>query len=154
MEKIVYSPIGVVHSPFTKKWKTPVQPVFAKDIKGTIEIFPEFEEGLKDLDGFSHIIVLFHLHKSSAVSLQLTPFVNKVERGVFATRAPMRPNGIGMSVVRLDKIEQNILHIRDLDMLDGTPVLDIKPYFPKCADVISPKYGWLENHINAFKFKK
>ncbi len=128
----------------------PIQPIGAKGIKGTIEIFPEFQEGLRDLDCFSHIILLYHFHLSKEYKLQVQPFLEDEIHGVFATRAPKRPNQIGLSIVRLDKIEKNILHISNVDIIDGTPLLDIKPFIPEfdCFDIDKNiKYGWLKNRV-------
>jgi len=118
--KISYNSIGVVHSPFKKIDGTPIQPSAAKDIKGTIELREELVDGLKDLDGFSHIILLYHFHLSKEYSLSIVPFLDDTSHGVFATRAPRRPNSIGLSVVKLVKIEKHILHIENVDVVDGT----------------------------------
>lgn len=141
MINIVYKPIGVVHSPFTVAKGTPAQPV-ASQAAGTIELLPELVEGLIDLDGFSHIIVIYHLHLSAFTSLTVVPFLDTIPHGVFATRSPSRPNGIGFSVVELNRIEGNILYINDIDMLDGTPVLDIKPFVPVFDVRQANRTGW------------
>jgi tRNA-Thr(GGU) m(6)t(6)A37 methyltransferase TsaA len=148
MKEVRYSPIGVVHSPYRQPSGTPVQPTAAKDVRGTVEIFPEYVEGLKDMKGFSHIVLLYHFHLSKGCSLLVKPYMDVVERGVFATRAPRRPNPIGLSVVRLDKIEGNKLDIRDVDIVDGTPLLDIKPHVPQ-FDLRSgeTRIGWLEKRV-------
>ena len=140
-------PIGVIRTPFKEPKGTPIQASAGKDVEATIEVFPEFEEGLKDLDGFSHIVVLFHLHLSKGYSLTVTPFMDDVERGVFATRAPARPNQIGLSIVRLEKVEGNVLHIKDVDMVDGTPLLDIKPYTREFDAREDIRIGWLEGKV-------
>jgi len=150
MEKIEFKPIGIIHSPFKEPKGMPIQPAGAKGIKGTIEVFPEFQDGLKDLDGFSHIILLFHFHLSKSYNLKVMPYMEDEIRGVFATRAPRRPNQIGLSIVRLDKIEDNILHISNVDIIDGTPLLDIKPFVPKfdCFDIdVNTKVGWLKKRV-------
>ena len=141
---IEYRPIGLIHSPFEKPAGMPIQPTGAGGICGTAEVFPEFATGLKDLDGFSHIILLYHFHRSGAPELVIEPFLDSQPRGVFATRAPMRPNPIGISVVRLTKIVANILHIENVDILDGTPLLDIKPYVPAFDHHPVERFGWLE----------
>jgi tRNA-Thr(GGU) m(6)t(6)A37 methyltransferase TsaA len=141
-QTISYRPIGVVHSPHTEPQQTPVQPVFAQGIDGTVEVFDEFAEGLDDLDAFSHIYLVFHMHRSPGVQLKVTPYLDDEPRGVFATRGPWRPNPVGFSVVRLLGREGNTLRVRDVDILDGSPLLDIKPYvarFDTRADVSS---GW------------
>lgn len=143
--KIEYTPIGIVHSPFTAIKGTPIQPSRAKDAAGTVELHPEFVEGLADLDGFSHIILLCHLHRSGGYKLKVIPFLDNQLRGLFATRAPRRPNPIGLSVVRLVAINGNTLEIRGVDLLDGTPVLDIKPYVGEFDDRVQTRVGWLED---------
>lgn len=143
MKKIVYQPIGIIHSPFQNIQGMPIQPTGAKGIAGTIEIYPEFAEGLKDLEGFSHIILIYHFHLSKGYSLKVKPFMDENYRGVFATRAPKRPNPIGISIVRLVRIEDTIIHIEDIDIIDGTPLLDIKPYVPEFDVQEIEKIGWL-----------
>lgn len=141
---IKYKPIGIVHSPFSALDGMPIQPAGATGIRGTVEVFPEYQDGLKDLEGFSHIIVLYHFHRSTDFELQVVPFLDSELRGVFATRAPKRPNPIGLSVVKLQKIRGNILHIENVDILDGTPLLDVKPYVPEFDEQTSVRTGWLE----------
>ena len=148
MHEIKYKPIGIIHSPFKEPKGTPIQPAGAKDIEGTIEVFPEYAEGLKDVEGFSHIILIFHFHLSRGVSLTAKPYMDNEERGVFAIRGPRRPNPIGISIVRLVRVEENILHIKDLDMIDGTPLLDIKPYVPEFDVQEVTKIGWLEKNVH------
>jgi tRNA-Thr(GGU) m(6)t(6)A37 methyltransferase TsaA len=142
--RIEYRPIGRVHSPFTEMEDTPIQPSRARGAAGTVEVFPEYEEGLADLDGFSHIVLLCHLHRSSGYRLKVVPFLDTELRGLFATRAPRRPNPIGLSVVRLIGIEKNILSVADIDLIDGTPVLDIKPFVGEFDDRQDVRTGWLE----------
>lgn len=142
--KIEYQPIGVVHSPFQKPAGMPIQPGGASGIAGTVEVFEEFAAGLKDLEGFSHIILLYHFHRSPGSELRVVPFLDSVPRGVFATRAPRRPNPIGLSVVKLTRIAGRTLHIENVDILDGTPLLDIKPYVPDFDHPPSCRIGWLE----------
>jgi tRNA-Thr(GGU) m(6)t(6)A37 methyltransferase TsaA len=141
--EISYRPIGIIHSPFANIEGMPIQPTGASGIRGTVEVFPEFAEGLKDLEGFSHIILLYHFHRVQEAKLVVTPFMDSQPRGVFATRAPNRPNPIGLSIVKLLSIEQNILHIENVDILDGTPLLDIKPYVPEFDQPRSDRVGWL-----------
>jgi tRNA-Thr(GGU) m(6)t(6)A37 methyltransferase TsaA len=144
MDFIRYQPIGIVRTPFLEQAGTPIQPRRGRGIAGTVEIFPEFADGLSDLEGFSHIYLIYHLHRSEGFDLRVIPYLDDVPRGVFATRAPARPNPIGVSVVRLRKIEGAVLHIEDLDILDGTPLLDIKPYAPDFDHVEEFRIGWLE----------
>ena len=139
-----YRPIGMIHSPFKGTEDMPIQPAGALGIRGTIEVLPEFAEGLKDLEGFSHIILLYHFHRVQEAKLVVTPFLDSRPRGVFATRAPKRPNPIGLSVVRLVSIEGNVLQIENVDIIDGTPLLDIKPYVPEFDEHSSEiRVGWL-----------
>jgi len=145
MDKVEYRPIGVIHTPFKESKGVPIQPSGRKDIKGIIELKPEYREALKDLEGFSHIILIYHLHLSRGYKLQVIPFLDDVERGLFATRAPRRPNPIGMSVVSLERIEGTTLHISDLDIVDGTPLLDIKPYIPRFEKTEDIRIGWLKD---------
>jgi tRNA-Thr(GGU) m(6)t(6)A37 methyltransferase TsaA len=139
---ITYKSIGIIHSEHTVQEETPIQPIYAKGCKGRVEIFPEYEEGLRDLDGFSHIYLIYHLHQVKTVKLIVKPFLQDVERGVFSTRAPGRPNPIGLSIVELERREGNILHLDGVDILDGTPLLDIKPYTEKFDRVETRCNGW------------
>jgi len=149
-QEIKYHPTGIIHSPFKEIEGVPIHPRGGKDIKGSIEIRKELEEGLRDLDGFSHIILLYHFHLSKEYSLSVVPFLDDKPHGVFATRAPKRPNSIGLSVVKLIKIEKNILHIENIDIVDGTPLLDIKPYFKEFKDSEKVRMGWLTEKANKF----
>jgi tRNA-Thr(GGU) m(6)t(6)A37 methyltransferase TsaA len=142
--KITYHSIGVIRSPFTDLESMPIQPAGDASSPGTIEIYAAYVEGLKDLDGFSHIILLYHLHEVRSTSLTVTPFLDSIPRGVFATRAPARPNPIGLSVVKLDRIEGSILYVEELDVLNGTPLLDLKPYVPEFDHRPDARIGWLE----------
>jgi len=144
---VQYEPIGVIKTPYKEKKGIPIQPAGARDVKGAVELNPEYIDGLKDLDGFTHIILLYHFHKADSHSLHVQPYMDKTKRGVFATRIPSRPNPIGLSVVRLDKIQGNTLHIRDVDILDGTPLLDIKPYVPEFDAAPDAEIGWLTNRV-------
>lgn len=137
-------PIGVIRTPFTSLEGMPIQPTGAKGIKGTIELFEEYRPGLKDLEGFSHIILIYCFHRADGFKLHVVPFLDSQPRGLFSTRAPKRPNPIGLSVVQLDGIENNVLHVRDVDILDGTPLLDIKPYVPEFDAPAETRTGWLE----------
>ena len=143
MGEIAYRPIGIVHSPFKGVERMPIQPSGALGIKGTVEVFTQYSAGLKDLDGFSHIILIYHFHLSKGYSLEARPFMEKKTRGIFAMRAPARPNPIGISVVRLVRVEERILHIEDVDIVDGTPLLDIKPYVPDFDWREVERIGWL-----------
>lgn len=144
MEQIVVNPIGVIHTPHKDVKNMPIQPLAAEGVKGYIELLPEYAEGLKDLDGFSHITLLYRFHKIENYDLQVIPFMDTEKRGVFSCKAPKRPNAIGLSTVKLIGIEENIVHIEQVDMLDGTPLIDIKPFYPRYDNREDVKIGWLE----------
>lgn len=143
--KIEFQPIGVIHTPFTELESMPIQPAGAAGVEGTVEVFEEYRAGLKDLDGFSHIILLYHFHRSRGFEPHVVPFLDSQPRGVFATRAPRRPNPISLSVVRLNRIEGGVVHIENVDILDGTPLIDIKPYVPEFDAQGDVRTGWLEH---------
>jgi len=145
--KITYRPIGIIHSPFKETKGTPIQPSAAKDIEGIVEIFPEYQRGLKDINGFSHIVLICHFHLSKDYLLEVKPYMDDNLHGLFATRAPARPNPIGLSVVRLIKVENNMLYIKDIDIVDGTPLLDLKPFVQEFNSQDIMKIGWLEKNI-------
>lgn len=139
---ITYQAIGIIYSEHTVVENTPIQPVYARGCKGRIEVFPEFAEGLRDLEGFSHIFLLYHFHRAVPPKLTVKPFLQDVTRGLFATRAPCRPNPIGLSIVELLHRDGNVLHIDGADMLDGSPLLDIKPYTAKFDRISNTRNGW------------
>jgi tRNA-Thr(GGU) m(6)t(6)A37 methyltransferase TsaA len=141
--EFIMQPIGVIHSPFIKKSQTPIQSTRSR-ARGSVEVYPEFAAGLQDLDGFSHIILLYIFHRSDGYSLRVKPFLDHQERGLFATRYPSRPNPIGLSIVRLESIQGNILNIEGIDVLDETPLLDIKPYVPDFDAHSEVRTGWYE----------
>jgi tRNA-Thr(GGU) m(6)t(6)A37 methyltransferase TsaA len=143
MKKIQYKPIGIIRSPFKDTKGMPIQPTGAKGVKGKVVIEPEYVDGLKDIEGFSHIILIYHFHLSKGFSLEVKPFMDDKLHGVFTTRAPRRPNPIGLSVVRLVRKKGRTLHIEDVDIVDGTPLLDIKPFVPKFDVVKTEHTGWL-----------
>lgn len=154
MEKIFYNPIGIIRTPFNNIEGMPIQPTGAKGVKGVIEIYPEFAEGLKDLNGFSHIILLYHFHLSGDFKLHVKPFMDDELHGIFATRAPKRPNPIGFSVVKLNKIQNNIIYVENIDVLNQTPLLDIKPFVFDFDSVSKTKKGWLETNAHKAKTTK
>ena len=143
MREIKYKPIGIIRSPFKHTNGMPIQPTGARGIAGAVEVEPKYADGLEDIEGFSHIILIYHLHLSEGYSLRVKPFLDDHQHGVFSTRAPRRPNPIGMSIVRLIKVEGCTLHIEDVDIVDGTPLLDIKPYVPEFDVREVEKTGWL-----------
>lgn len=137
-------PIGVIRSPYKAAEGVPIQPVFSKSVTARVEVFPEFQQGLKDLDGFSHIMLLYFFHQSDGYCLLCRPFLDNQPRGLFSTRAPRRPNPIGLSIVELITIEDNVITIGSPDMIDGTPLLDIKPYMEKFDVKENVRNGWYE----------
>ena len=141
---ILYKPIGVIRTPFKKLQGMPIQAAGADGSRGQVIVLPQFVEGLMDLDGFSHIILLYHFHQSAESRLTVTPFLDNRPRGVFATRAPSRPNPIGLSTVRLVAVKNQFLEVENVDMLDKTPLLDIKPYVPRFDHFDTQRVGWLE----------
>ena len=142
---IIYRSIGIIRSEHISPEETPIQPVYAAGCRGWAEVLPEYVDGLRDIEGFSHIYLIYDFHRADSVNLLVKPFLDDTERGVFATRATCRPNHIGLSIVRLLQRQNNILHLDNVDILDGTPLLDIKPYAAR-FDRIEPTHdGW---HIN------
>ena len=139
---VTFRPIGVIRSEHTRAQDTPIQPNYAQGCKGRAVIFLEFAEGLRDLDGFSHIYLIYHLHQAASSQLIVKPFLQDVEHGVFSTRSPRRPNAIGLSVLELVRREGNVLHLNGVDILDGTPLLDIKPYSAKFDRIETSRNGW------------
>jgi tRNA-Thr(GGU) m(6)t(6)A37 methyltransferase TsaA len=154
MKKIIYTPIGIIHSPFKQPKGVPIQPTAAKGIKGEVEVFKEYADGLKNLEGFSHIILIYHFHLSEYSGLSVKPYMDTESHGVFATRAPSRPNSIGLSIVTLDKIEDNILFVRDIDIVEGTPLVDIKPFVPQFDIREVDRIGWLDKNIKKLRNSK
>jgi tRNA (adenine37-N6)-methyltransferase len=139
-----FVPIGTIHSPFTEPAGMPIQPPGAAGVRGRVVLDRKFQAGLQDLFGFSRIILIYHFHRSSGCDLLVTPFLDTVPHGVFATRAPRRPNAIGLSIVRLIAVDSDELIIGDVDILDGTPILDIKPYVPAFDAFLDEKAGWFD----------
>jgi len=137
-------PIGIIKTPFKAIEDMPIQPKGAKDVEGVIILDEELIEGLKDLDGFSHIYLIYSFHEVKRTELSVTPFMDTQERGVFSTRSPLRPNHIGLSIVKLNRVEENKIIVDGIDVLDGTPLLDIKPYIEKFDGVKDSKSGWLK----------
>jgi len=147
-DAVRYRPIGVIHTPFREPAGTPVQTTSFVGSAGNVEIDPALAAGLHDLEAFSHLILLYHLHRVGVVKLTVTPFLDDREHGVFATRAPARPNPIGLSVVRLVGIEGTRLDIEDVDMIDGTPLLDLKPYVPAFDARDDVRVGWYADRLD------
>jgi tRNA-Thr(GGU) m(6)t(6)A37 methyltransferase TsaA len=146
--EIVLQPIGVIRSPFEKLEDMPIQPAGSHATVGSLELYPHYQGGLQDLDGFSHIYVIYHFHKTTDWQERVIPFMDSQERGIFATRAPARPNPIGLSVMQILEISGSRVQVRNVDVLDGTPLLDIKPYVPQFDQVADAKIGWLKGNID------
>jgi tRNA-Thr(GGU) m(6)t(6)A37 methyltransferase TsaA len=144
VQTIVYHPIGVIHTPHREQAGAPIQSACAEGVLGTVAVFDPYVEALADLAGFERIWLLYHFDRSRAWKSLAVPYRDDVERGLFSTRAPARPNPIGLSVVRLLSIEWNTLHVQDVDVLDGTPLLDIKPYVPRFDAYPDARAGWLD----------
>lgn len=151
-ERITYKPIGIIHTPYSEKKSTPIQGCFSPNNKGYIDLFPEYLEGLKNVEDFSHLILLYHFHKSEGCQLIAKPFLDNEKKGIFSIRYYTRPNPIGLSIVRLYKIEGLTLHIGEVDMLDETPLLDIKPYVPQFDIKENVNNGWYKNASERNKF--
>jgi len=145
--RIKIRPIGTIHSPFSSPTGTPIQSAAGRNVRATVEIYPEYSEGLRDLEGFSHLILLYYFHLAKPYSLTVLPYMDSTPHGVFATRAPSRPNPIGLSTVRLVSREKNILTIEEVDIIDGTPLIDIKPYVSDMDIRQNTCKGWLEKKI-------
>lgn len=144
MGSIIYQPIGIIYSPFKQVAGMPIQPLGAKGQKGTVEVYADYEEGLKDIEGFSHIILLYHFHKITNWASEVIPFMDDEPHGIFATRSPARPNAIGISIVLLKERKGRFLYVEELDMLDETPVIDIKPFFGSYDNRYKVRSGWLD----------
>jgi len=147
-DAVRYRPIGVIHTSFREPAGTPIQATSFVGSAGHVEIEPALAPGLRDLEAFSHLILLYHLHRVGVAKLTVTPFLDDREHGVFATRAPARPNPIGLSVVRLVGIEGTRLDIEDVDMIDGTPLLDLKPYVPAFDARDDVRVGWYADRLD------
>jgi tRNA (adenine37-N6)-methyltransferase len=146
---MVFVAIGTIHSPYTDPAGMPIQPLSGAGVRGSITLDPVFQAGLSDLAGFSRIILIYAFHRSRGYSLSVTPFLDTIPHGIFATRAPRRPNAIGLSIVRLVQVNDNELIIEDVDVLDGTPLLDIKPYVPAFDCFPDEKAGWFASCCDA-----
>lgn len=142
MQTISFMPIGIIHSEHRRPEETPIQPVYARGCAGTAEVDLRYAEGLRDIDGFSHLYLIYCFDRASKPSLRVKPFLQDLERGVFATRSPRRPNAIGISIVRLVRRDHNVLYLDGLDILDGTPLLDIKPYSARFDRIDGTRNGW------------
>jgi tRNA-Thr(GGU) m(6)t(6)A37 methyltransferase TsaA len=149
-----FKPVGILHTPFRTKEGVPIQGVFDPEAEGRAEVFKEYEAGLQDIEGFSHLILIYVFHRSTGYDLICRPYMEDQVRGLFAIRAPRRPNPIGFSVVRLQRREGTILHLAEVDMMDGTPLLDIKPFVPKFDHREGARVGWMEERFKKEHFRK
>lgn len=141
---VIIEPIGIIHSPYKSKDECPIQPLYATDAIGRVEVFAEYAAGLKDIEGFSHIYLLYHFNRASEIKLVRPTFLDDKPHGVFASRHPCRPNSIGMSIVKLNERAGHILVVEGIDVLDGTPLLDIKPYIARFDRIEESTEGWIE----------
>jgi len=154
IDKITYRPIGIIRSPFKNPQGSPIQFNSAGNFKGSVIIFPQYVEGLRDLEYFSHAILLYHFHLIEKPKLTVKPFMDEEYHGIFATRAPARPNPLGISIVRIISIENNVINIANVDILDQTPLLDIKPYVPGFDIIRADKIGWLASNMQKLDYSK
>ncbi|NTW69607.1 MAG: tRNA (N6-threonylcarbamoyladenosine(37)-N6)-methyltransferase TrmO [Chlorobiaceae bacterium] len=135
-------PIGIIHTPFSSKEECPIQPLYSSDSPGRVEIFVNYEAGLKDIESFFHLYLIYQFDRAGLVELVRSTFLDDEPHGIYASRHPCRPNSIGLSIVKLIRRENNILIVEGVDMLDNTPLLDIKPYIPKFDAIVSASEGW------------
>jgi len=147
MNEIILKPIGIVHSPYTEAKDIPIQGKFKENVEAIIELEKEYEDGLTDLDQFSYAIIIYHFHKAKKVSIKSKPFLEDTEHGIFAIRSPFRPNNIGISIVKIERIIKNKLFFTEVDVFDGTPIIDIKPYVKHFDNRENAKAGWLDKHF-------
>jgi tRNA-Thr(GGU) m(6)t(6)A37 methyltransferase TsaA len=140
---IIIKPIGIIHSPFSTKQTTPPQGILLPQTEGTVEVFPEFADGLKDIETFTHLYLIYHFDRAGEIQLVRPTFLDDTPHGVFASRHPCRPNGLGLSVVRLLERTGNLLKVSEIDVLDKTPLIDIKPYVPRFDHRPDASNGWV-----------
>jgi len=146
-KQIRIKPIGIIRTPYKDAEKVPIQGRFKKSVKGKIKLFPKYKPGLKDIEGFSHLILIYYFHRAKEEKIIGTPFLEDEPHGIFAIRSPMRPNHIGISIVKLEKVRNNVITFSEVDMLDGTPLLDIKPFISHYDSRKNVKNGWLDKHF-------
>jgi tRNA-Thr(GGU) m(6)t(6)A37 methyltransferase TsaA len=154
MQSFTFDPIGIIRTPYLNIKDMPIQPRGASGIRGTLILDPAYRQGIKDLDGFSHIFLIYVFHQAGQPQMTVIPFLDQQPHGVFATRAPKRPNPIGLSIVRLIRVDENRLTLENVDMLDGSPVIDIKPYVPAFDQPEKVKVGWLSKSSQAVNTKR
>jgi tRNA (adenine37-N6)-methyltransferase len=153
-KSITIKPIGIINTPYKEPKGIPIQGKFKRGVIGTVRLFPEYQAGLKDVEGFSHVILIYHFNRSSEERLMGRPFLEDTEHGIFAIRSPHRPNHIGFSIVKLKSVEKNMLTFSEVDILDGTPLLDIKPYVKHFDSRSTVKNGWIDKHFKTGKIPK
>ena len=153
-KEIRLKPIGIIRTPYKDPKKVPIQGTFEKSVKGQIKLFPEYQIGLKDIEGFSHLILLYYFHRAKKEKLLATPFLEDKLHGIFSIRSPMRPNHLGISIVKLEKVDNNIIVFSECDILDNTLLLDIKPYISYYDSRKNVKNGWLKKHFEKRKVPK
>lgn len=151
---ITLKPIGIIHSPFHSLSEMPIQPAGSYGEEGILEILPDYVVGLRDLDGFSHLYAIYFFHKAQDWKPLVIPFLDDVERGIFATRAPKRPNPVGLSLLEILSVKENLVRVKNIDILDGTPLLDIKPFVPQFEPAEGIRIGWLESYVNQVNRKR
>jgi tRNA-Thr(GGU) m(6)t(6)A37 methyltransferase TsaA len=152
--KIQLKPIGIIHTPYKEPKYMPIQGKFGKGVRGTIWLFPKYQAGLKDVEGFSHLILIYYFNRSKEVKLTGKPFLEDEEHGIFAIRSPHRPNHIGFSIVKVQKVKGNTVIFSEVDILDKTPLLDIKPYVSHFDSRENVKNGWIKKHFKNCKIPK
>ena len=150
-KSITIKPIGIINTPYKEPKGIPIQGKFEKGVTGTIRLFPEYRAGLKDIEGFSHLILIYHFNRSKEERLMGKPFLEDVEHGIFAIRSPHRPNHIGFSIVKIKKVKGKTITFSEVDILDGTPLLDIKPYVKHFDSRGKVKNGWIDRHFKTGK---
>lgn len=153
-KSITIKPIGIIKTPYKESKGIPIQGKFEKGVKGTIRLFPKYQAGLKDLEGFSHLILIYYFNRSKEEHLTGKPFLEDVEHGIFAIRSPHRPNHIGFSIVKLENVKNSIITFSEVDILDNTPLLDIKPYVKYFDGRNKVKNGWIKKHFKNGKVPK
>ena len=153
-QDIIVKPIGVIHTPYSEAKGIPIQGKFEEGVLGAAEVFPEYRKGLKDVEGFSHVYLIYHFDRAKEEKLIGKPFLEDDSHGIFAIRGPNRPNHIGISIVKVEKVEGNTITFSEVDILDGTPLLDIKPYVSHFDSRENVRNGWIEEHFKEGKIPK
>lgn len=151
---ITIKPIGIISTPYKEPKGIPIQGKFEKGVVGTIRLFPEYQAGLKDIKGFSHVILIYHFNRSKEENLIGRPFLEDTKHGIFAIRSPHRPNHLGFSIVKLESVKGATITFSEVDILDGTPIFDIKPYVKHFDSRDKVKNGWIDKHFKSGKIPK